>query len=65
MTGFDDVAQVAWPSYSLTTLRQPIRRMAHTAVRLLMEHIEGTVSGSERRLLAAELKLRQSTRPEI
>jgi DNA-binding LacI/PurR family transcriptional regulator len=61
VTGFDDVPQAAWPSYELTTLRQPIRRMAHTAVRLLTEQIDGTTAAGERRLLPAELKLRGST----
>lgn len=62
IAGFDDVAQAAWPSYDLTTLRQPIRRMAHTAVRLLTEQIEGDSALGERRLLAAELIVRRSTR---
>jgi len=62
VTGFDDVPQAAWPSYDLTTLRQPIRRMAHTAVRLLSEQIEGITPAGERRLLAAELMIRGSAR---
>jgi DNA-binding LacI/PurR family transcriptional regulator len=39
---FDDVPQAAWPSYALTTLRQPVRRMAQMTVRVLMEQISGT-----------------------
>jgi DNA-binding LacI/PurR family transcriptional regulator len=62
VAGFDDVPQAAWPSYRLTTLRQPIRRMASTAVKLLTEQIEGTTANGERRLLSAELQLRGSTR---
>ena len=62
VAGFDDVPQAAWPSYALTTLRQPVRRMAQMTVRVLMEQISGTPEGRERRLLPAELKLRSSTR---
>jgi DNA-binding LacI/PurR family transcriptional regulator len=62
VAGFDDVPQAAWPSYALTTLRQPVRRMAQMTVRVLMEQISGTSDGRERRLLPAELKLRSSTR---
>jgi DNA-binding LacI/PurR family transcriptional regulator len=62
IAGFDDVPQAAWPSYELTTLRQPIRRMAHTAVKLLTEQIDGTTAAGERRMLQAELQLRGSTR---
>ena len=62
VTGFDDVEQAAWPTYDLTTLRQPVRRMTQTAVRLLMEQVADGVAGGERRLLSAELKVRGSTR---
>ena len=62
VAGFDDVPQAAWPSYGLTTLRQPIRRMASTAVKLLIEQIDGTTATGERRLLPAELQIRGSTR---
>lgn len=65
VTGFDDVPQAGWPSHNLTTLHQPVRRMAQTAVRLLMEEIEVETRGGERRLLAAELKIRRSSRADI
>jgi DNA-binding LacI/PurR family transcriptional regulator len=63
VAGFDDVPQAAWPSYALTTLRQPVRRMTQMTVRVLMEQVSGTAEGRERRLLPAELKIRASTRP--
>lgn len=62
VAGFDDVAQAAWPSYALTTLRQPLLRMTQVSVRLLMEQLAGAAAGGERRLLPAELKVRSSTR---
>jgi DNA-binding LacI/PurR family transcriptional regulator len=65
VTGFDDVPQAAWPSYALTTLRQPVRRMTRMAVQLLMEQVAGSAAGGERRLLPADLKLRRSTRQGV
>lgn len=62
VTGFDDIPQAEWASHSLTTLRQPIRRMAETTVRLLMDQMSGDTISGERRLLPAELKVRGSTR---
>lgn len=62
VAGFDDIAQAGWPSYALTTLRQPVRRMTQMSVRLLMEQVAGTAAGGERRLMPAELKRRASTR---
>ncbi len=61
VTGFDDIPQAAWPSYGLTSLRQPVRRMAASAVRLLGEMIDSPDADGETRLLSAELKLRNST----
>lgn len=61
VTGFDDIPQAAWPSYGLTSLRQPVRRMAASAVQLLGEMIEQPEMDGETRLLAAELKIRNST----
>jgi DNA-binding LacI/PurR family transcriptional regulator len=62
VAGFDDVPQAAWPTYSLTTLRQPVSRMAEMSVRLLLEQVAGAAGGGERRLMPAELKVRASTR---
>jgi DNA-binding LacI/PurR family transcriptional regulator len=64
VTGFDDIPQASWPSYGLTTLRQPVRRMAQTAVRMLMEQVDGTSAGGERRLLSPEIRIRASTRSD-
>ncbi|GAA1699979.1 LacI family DNA-binding transcriptional regulator [Microcella alkalica] len=37
--GYDDVDMASWASFSLTTVRQPIREMAATGGRLLIERI--------------------------
>jgi DNA-binding LacI/PurR family transcriptional regulator len=62
VAGFDDMPQSAWPTYALTTLRQPVRRMAEMSMRLLLDQIAGAADGGERRLMPAELKVRASTR---
>ena len=58
VAGFDDVQQAAWPTYELTTLGQPIKRMTRAAVQMLV----GNGARGERLLLPAELKVRSSTR---
>jgi DNA-binding LacI/PurR family transcriptional regulator len=42
IVGFDGVGPAAWPSYQLTTVRQPVRRMTEAAVTMLMERIENS-----------------------
>jgi DNA-binding LacI/PurR family transcriptional regulator len=39
LVGFDDIAAAAWPTYGLTTFRQPIDRMVEETLRLLGERI--------------------------
>jgi DNA-binding LacI/PurR family transcriptional regulator len=39
IVGFDGVGPAAWPSYRLTTIRQPVRRMTEAAVAMLIERI--------------------------
>jgi LacI family transcriptional regulator len=46
IVGFDDLPMAAWEVFSLTTVHQPMEEMARTAVRLLIERIEGRVETS-------------------
>ena len=39
IVGFDGVGPATWPSYRLTTIRQPVRRMTDAAVTMLLERI--------------------------
>lgn len=39
IVGFDGVGPAAWPSYRLTTIRQPVRRMSEAAVTMLLERM--------------------------
>ncbi|MBR9878759.1 MAG: substrate-binding domain-containing protein [Gammaproteobacteria bacterium] len=59
--GFDDTPVSAWPSYSLTTVRQPIDQMIEVATSLLMRQIhEG--GGAESRVLPVIPVLRETAR---
>ncbi|GIT91946.1 LacI family transcriptional regulator [Jannaschia pagri] len=40
IVGYDDIAMAAWPSYDLTTVRQPARRMIAATVSELLAQIE-------------------------
>ena len=62
IAGFDDIPQSGWPSYSLTTVAQPIPQLTRAAVHLLVDHIDGRSTANERRLMPAELVIRTSTR---
>jgi DNA-binding LacI/PurR family transcriptional regulator len=55
IVGFDGVGPAAWPSYRLTTVRQPVRRMAEAAVTMLLERIESSDLPPEARSFTGEL----------
>jgi len=40
VVGYDDVAIAAWPSYDLTTVRQPANQMVAHTVKMLLDRIE-------------------------
>lgn len=41
VVGFDNVPQVAWPSFDLTTMQQDVDRMVEATRTLLFEQING------------------------
>lgn len=55
VVGFDGAEPSRWLSYGLTTIRQPVRRMAEAAVAMLVERIARPDIEPERRLYAGEL----------
>lgn len=55
VVGFDGVGPAFWGSYQLTTIRQPVRRMAAAAVAMVMERIENRNLSAERRYFSGEL----------
>lgn len=55
VVGFDGVAPARWASYELTTVRQPVGRMAEAAITMLVERIDDPTLGPERRLFSGDL----------
>jgi DNA-binding LacI/PurR family transcriptional regulator len=62
IVGFDGVGPATWGGYQLTTVRQPVRRMAQAAVDMLIERIEQPGMIPEQRLFGGELLLGRSAR---
>lgn len=62
VVGFDGVAPARWRSYGLTTLRQPVGRMAEAAVSMLLECIDEPGRPPERRVFGATLVEGRSAR---
>jgi DNA-binding LacI/PurR family transcriptional regulator len=63
VVAFDDVPPAAWPSYALTSYRQPIRQMVAETVSTLLSRIEAERAEPRRVRLAGRLVVRNSTRP--
>ena len=62
IVGYDDVPMAALPSYSLTTIRQPVREMAQAAVDMLgLAEDRGMKSTPTTRLIMGTLITRSST----
>ena len=55
IVGFDGVGPAAWPSYRLTTIRQPVRRMTEAAVTMLLERVESPALPPEMRSFTGAL----------
>ena len=60
IVGFDDLPIAAWPSYDLTTLRQPLARMASLAVERLLATIDDPARAAAPDLVVPELVVRGS-----
>lgn len=60
--GYDDVPVAAWPSYQLTTLRQPVNRMVEATIDTLLEEIESGRAPGTRIEIEGELIVRTSAR---
>lgn len=63
IVGYDDIPLATWVSPRLTTVHQPLRRMAEEATRLVIRMREGTAIGATRLDLATDLVVRESTAP--
>lgn len=55
VVGFDGVGPSTWLSFQLTTIRQPIQRMADAALTLLMDRVSNPSLPPEKRVLAGQI----------
>ena len=62
--GYDDVPMAAWPSYDLTTLRQPVNRMVAATVEAILGQIEGTAEPQKTRIDGPLIVRRSARIPE-
>jgi len=62
VVGYDDVALSAWPSYDLTTVRQPANQMVAETVDILMNHIDSPDASPRRVAIDGPLVVRGSAR---
>ena len=60
--GFDDMPAAAWPSFDLTTIRQPIEEMVEETIRILMDAIDNDRVATGNAKVPVELVSRGSTR---
>jgi len=60
--GFDDVNSAAYQNPSLTTIRQPLKKMAEIAAQILLDRLSGK-NVPKRVLIKPELIVRESTAP--
>jgi LacI family transcriptional regulator len=61
VVGYDDVDMAAWPSFGLTTVRQPSREMAQEAVRMLLTRLASPRLPPQRVQFPCRLVVRSST----
>jgi LacI family transcriptional regulator len=59
--GFDDIPIASYNTPSLTTIRQPLRRMGEIAARSLLDRLQKKPSGPEEVAVEPELVIREST----
>ncbi len=62
VVGYDDVAVSSWPTYDLTTVRQPANRMVADTVDILLSKIENSDVGPRRVEIDGPLIVRGSAR---
>ena len=59
--GYDDVDMASWPSFDLTTVRQPSREMARAGARMLLERLADPARPAQQRSFPCKLIVRGST----
>ncbi len=61
IVGYDDIPMAKWVSPRLTTIRQPLKRMAEEAARLVLRMSQAPLDSVPRMDLATSLVVREST----
>jgi len=64
VVGYDDVPMAAWPSYDLTTIRQPVNRMVEATVEAILGLIDGTTTPQKTRIDGPLIVRRSARLPE-
>lgn len=59
--GYDDIDMASWPSFDLTTVRQPSREMARTGARMLLDQLASPGLPPRRESFPCKLIIRGST----
>lgn len=62
IVGFDDIAAAAWPSYDLTTIRQPVDAMASESISILLDQRDRRETEPVSLRIPGELIIRSSAR---
>ena len=62
VVGYDDVPAASWPSYSLTTVQQPVNIMVRETVEILIEKIENPEARPQKIKVDGPLILRKSAK---
>ena len=60
--GFDDIPMASWPSFNLTTVRQPVKKMVDCSVKDLISRINKPESLPNQKVITGELVYRGSAR---
>jgi DNA-binding LacI/PurR family transcriptional regulator len=62
VVGFDDIPMAGWPSYGLTTVRQPVERMVETTIDVLLNAIQDSEAEMVTKMIPPTLSVRSSVR---
>ena len=60
--GFDDIPMAGWPSYGLTTVRQPVEKLVETTIDVLLNAIQDPEAEMVTKMIPPTLSLRSSVR---
>jgi len=62
--GFDDIPSASWPGYELTTVRQPVKPLAESTLKVLLDAIQTPEIEAVQRVIAPTL-IQRNTAPTV